>query len=90
MSEPADIAAHAVFQRGRARVQAAVIHLRNLDDNLSINRARAIIGDNALASLIKSWPGLNKTEVCKITHTDCKKWAPRMPELQRRLQLSIQ
>jgi hypothetical protein len=36
MSEPADIAAHAVFQRGRARVQVAVIHLRNLDDNLSI------------------------------------------------------
>jgi integrase len=28
-----------------------------------------------LAALIKSWPGLNETEVRKITHADCKKWA---------------
>src|SRR5262249_16704856 len=28
-----------------------------------------------LAALIKSWPGLNETEVRKITHSDCKKWA---------------
>jgi hypothetical protein len=79
-----------VFQRGRARVQAAVIHLRNLDDNLSIKPRTRHYWRQRLAPLIKSWPGLNETEVCKITHTDCKKWAPRMPELQRRLQLSIQ
>ena len=28
-----------------------------------------------LAALIKSWPGLNETEVRKITQADCKKWA---------------
>ena len=28
-----------------------------------------------LAALIKSWPGLNETEVRNITQPDCKKWA---------------
>jgi integrase len=28
-----------------------------------------------LAALVKSWPGLNETEVRKITQADCKKWA---------------
>jgi hypothetical protein len=26
-------------------------------------------------TLIKSWPGLNETEVCKITQVACKEWA---------------
>src|SRR5262249_43125105 len=28
-----------------------------------------------LAALVKSWPGLNETEVRKITQVECKKWA---------------
>ena len=28
-----------------------------------------------LAALQKSWPGLNETEIRKITQADCKKWA---------------
>jgi integrase len=55
--------------------EAAVIHLRNLDDNLSIKPRTRHYWRQRLAALIKSWPGLNDTEVRKITHTDCKKWA---------------
>src|SRR5437867_935863 len=54
--------------------EAAAIHLRNLDDNLSIKPRTRHYWRQRLAALIKSWPGLNETEVRKITHTDCKKW----------------
>ena len=54
---------------------AAVIHLRNLDDNLSIKPRTRHYWRQRLAALIKSWPGLNETEVRRITQTDCKKWA---------------
>jgi integrase len=55
--------------------EAAAIHLRNLDDNLSIKPRTRHYWRQRLAALIKSWPGLNETEVRKITHADCKKWA---------------
>ena len=55
--------------------EAAVIHLRNLNDNLSIKPRTRHYWRQRLAALIKSWPGLNETEVRRITHTDCKKWA---------------
>ena len=55
--------------------EAAVIHLRNLDDNLRIKPRTRHYWRQRLAALIKSWPGLNETEVRKITHMDCKKWA---------------
>jgi integrase len=55
--------------------EAAAIHLRNLNDNLSIKPRTRHYWRQRLAALIKSWPGLNKTEVRKITPTDCKKWA---------------
>jgi integrase len=55
--------------------EAAEIHLRNLDDNLSIKPRTRHYWRQRLAALIKSWPGLNETEVRKITHTDCKNWA---------------
>src|SRR5437764_7945206 len=55
--------------------EAAAIHLRNLDDNLSIKPRTRHYWRQRLAALIKSWPGLNETEVRKITQTDCKKWA---------------
>ena len=41
----------------------------------ALSHGRAIIGYNALRALIKSWPGLNETEIRKITQADCKKWA---------------
>jgi len=54
---------------------AAAIHLRNLDDNLSIKPRTRDYWRECLAALQKSWPGLNETEVRKITQTDCKEWA---------------
>jgi integrase len=55
--------------------EAAAIHLRNLDDNLSIKPRTRHYWRQRLAALLKSWPGLNETEVRRITHMDCKKWA---------------
>jgi integrase len=55
--------------------EAAAVHLRNLDDNLSIKPRTRDYWRECLAALQKSWPGLNETEVRKITQTDCKEWA---------------
>jgi integrase len=54
---------------------AAAIHLRNLDDNLSIKPRTRHYWRQRIAALAKSWPRLNETEVRKITKADCKKWA---------------
>jgi integrase len=55
--------------------EAASVHLRNLDDNLSIKPRTRDYWREVLAALVKSWPGLNQTEIRKITRADCKKWA---------------
>src|SRR5436305_9856471 len=55
--------------------EAAAVHLRNLDDNLSIKPRTRDYWRECLAALQKSWPGMNETEVRKITKTDCKEWA---------------
>jgi integrase len=55
--------------------EAAAIHLRNLDDNLSIKPRTRNYWREVLAALLKSWPWLNEAEVRKITQADCKKWA---------------
>jgi integrase len=55
--------------------EAAGIHLRNLDDNLSIKPRTRGYWRECLAALQKTWPGLADTEVRKITQADCKKWA---------------
>jgi integrase len=55
--------------------EAAGIHLRNLDDNLSIKPRTRHYWRQRLAALIKSWPDLNEAEVRKITQIDCKEWA---------------
>jgi integrase len=55
--------------------EAALIHLRNLDDNLSIKLRTRDYWRECLAALEKSWPGLVETETRKITQTDCKEWA---------------
>jgi integrase len=54
---------------------AAAVHLRNLDDNLSIKPRTRDYWRECLAALQKSWPGLSETEIRKITQADCKKWA---------------
>ena len=55
--------------------EAAVIHLRNLDDNPRIKPSTRKYWRECLAALQKSWLGLNKTEIRKITQGDCKEWA---------------
>jgi integrase len=55
--------------------EAAAIHLRNLDDNLSIKPRTRDYWRECLAALKKSWSSLNDKSVRKITQTDCKKWA---------------
>lgn len=55
--------------------EAAMSHLRNLDDNPSIKPRTRHYWRQRLAALLKSWAGLNETEVRKITPAGCKKWA---------------
>jgi integrase len=55
--------------------EAAAIHLKNLDDNPNLKPRTRDYWREVLAALVKSWPGLNETEVRKITQADCKKWA---------------
>ena len=58
--------------------EAAVIHLQNLDDNLSIKQRTRDYWRECLVALQKTWPGLpglTDTQVRKITPGDCKKWA---------------
>jgi integrase len=55
--------------------EAAAVHLRNLDDNLSIKPRTRDYWREVLAALVKSWAGLSETEIRKITQADCKKWA---------------
>ena len=42
------------------------------------NRAHAIISTDAFSALVKSWRGLNETEVRKITQIACKEWASNL------------
>src|SRR5437867_4394204 len=55
--------------------EAAVIHLRNLDDNPRIKSSTRKYWRECLTALQKSWPGLNETEIRKITQGNCKEWA---------------
>jgi integrase len=55
--------------------EAGAIHLRNLEDNLNIKPRTRDYWREVFAALIKSWRGLNETEVRKISQADCKKWA---------------
>src|ERR1700746_3333693 len=55
--------------------EAAAIHLWNLDDNPRIKPKTRLYWRQRLAALIKSWPGLEETEIRRITPADCKKWA---------------
>jgi integrase len=55
--------------------EAAAIHVRNLDDNLSIKPRTRDYWREVLAALVKTWPGLDNTEVRRITQAGCKEWA---------------
>jgi hypothetical protein len=55
--------------------EAAAIHLRNRDDNLSMKPSTRAYWRECLAALQKNWLGLNENEVRKITLPDCKEWA---------------
>jgi integrase len=55
--------------------EAAAIHLRNLEDNLSIKQRTRDYWRECLMALQKSWPGLSEIEVRKVTKTDCQQWA---------------
>ena len=55
--------------------KAAAIHLRNLDDNLRIKPNTRDYWRRRYLALNRSWPGLNQTEVRKITQVACKEWA---------------
>ena len=55
--------------------EASAIHLRNLDDNLSIKPRTRDYWRECLLALQKSWRSLKETEVRKVTQGDCKQWA---------------
>jgi integrase len=55
--------------------EAADVHIQSLDDNPSIKPRTRHYWRQRLAALVKSWPGLNQTELRKISPADCKKWA---------------
>jgi integrase len=57
--------------------EAAEIHLRNIDDNPRVKPRTRHYWRQRLAALVKSWPGLNETEVRKIMPAECKDWAGR-------------
>jgi integrase len=55
--------------------EAAMRHLRDLDNNVKIKpRTRAYYRER-LRALEKSWPDLSTTQIRKITLGDCKEWA---------------
>ena len=55
--------------------QVAKIHFQNLDNNPRLKPRTRDYWQQRVAALAKSWPGLNETEVRKITQLACKEWA---------------
>src|SRR5215470_6786609 len=55
--------------------ESAAIHLRNLDNNPRIKPNTRDYWRRRLLAVVKSWPGLNGTEVRRITPAQCKEWA---------------
>lgn len=58
--------------------EALAIHLRNLDDNVTIKPATRHYWKQVFAALVKSWPGLAERELRRLTAADCKEWARRL------------
>ena len=57
--------------------EAAEIHVRDLDDDTEVKESTRHYWRQCLTSLVRSWPGLNETEVRRITRNDCESWARR-------------
>ena len=57
--------------------EAAEVHLRDLDDDTEIKESTRHYWRQCLAALVRSWPGLNETEVRRITTKHCEAWAGR-------------
>lgn len=55
--------------------QAADRHFERLDARVNIKRRTREYWREILVSLLKSWEGLDETEVRKITENACRKWA---------------
>lgn len=57
--------------------EAAELHKQRLAQNVSLKkRTRAYWGE-VLSALVKSWPGLQHSELRKIAPTACREWAAR-------------
>jgi hypothetical protein len=57
--------------------EAAESHLRNLDNNVKIKPRTRAYYRKRLRALEKSWSNLSRTEIRKITSSECKEWAGR-------------
>jgi integrase len=57
--------------------EAAKIHLQDLEEDTDIKESTRHYWRQCLAALLKNWPGLNETEVRRITGKDCEAWARR-------------
>jgi integrase len=57
--------------------EAAMSHLRDLDNNVKIKPRTRDYYRERLRALEKSWPNLSRTEIRRISAGDCKEWAGR-------------
>ncbi len=57
--------------------QAADLLLQQFDANPSIKPATRVYRRRCLAALLKSWPGLDQSDVRRITAAQCRDWSAR-------------
>ncbi|MGB8353270.1 MAG: hypothetical protein WCD79_05235 [Chthoniobacteraceae bacterium] len=55
--------------------QAATLHMRRINDDVSIKRRTRDYWQEVLGALWQSWPELAKTEIRRITEVACLEWA---------------
>jgi integrase len=57
--------------------QAAALHMRRVDENVSLKRRTKLYWKVVLASLLKNWSGLEELEIRRISASACREWAAR-------------
>ncbi len=57
--------------------QAAALHMRQVEEDVSLKRRTRKYYQEVLNALLKSWPELAGTEVRRITSAACREWAVR-------------
>lgn len=57
--------------------QAAELMLKQIDGNPAIKSSTRAYRRRCLAALVKTWPGLQETDLRRITATQCLEWASR-------------